>query len=57
MIHIFERLYRADKARDRALGGNGLGLSLAKRIVELHNFQITVESKVKKGARFTIRLT
>lgn len=56
LIHIFERFYKADKARDRALGGNGLGLSLVKRIAELHGFPLAVESEVDQGTRFTIRL-
>lgn len=56
LIHIFERFYKADKARDRALGGNGLGLSLVKKIVELHEFRINVESKINQGTQFTIRL-
>ena len=57
LLHIFERFYKADKARDRALGGNGLGLSLVKKIAELHGFRVTVESEINKGARFTIRLS
>ncbi|WKV08433.1 HAMP domain-containing sensor histidine kinase [Thermoanaerobacterium sp. CMT5567-10] len=55
--HIFERFYKADKARDRSLGGNGLGLALVKKIIDLHGFSIDVESEENKGTRFTIRLS
>lgn len=55
-MHIFERFYKVDKSRDRALGGNGLGLSLVKKIVELHGGHIMSESELGKGTTFTIIL-
>ena len=55
-LHVFERFYKADKSRDRSLGGNGLGLSLVKKIVELHGGTITVESTLGVGASFIIKL-
>jgi signal transduction histidine kinase len=55
-IHIFERFYKVDKARDRSLGGNGLGLSIVNKILELHGFDITVESKPGKGTRFVVQI-
>lgn len=53
---IFERFYKVDKARDRSLGGNGLGLSIVKKILDLHGFAVQVESTVGKGTVFTIRV-
>ena len=55
-IHIFERFYKVDKSRDRSLGGNGLGLSLVKRIVELHGGSVAVDSETGKGASFVVEL-
>jgi len=51
---IFERFYKVDKARDRSLGGNGLGLSIVKKILDLHGWSINVESELGKSAIFTI---
>lgn len=53
---IFERFYKGDKSRNRSEGGNGLGLSLVKKIVELHGGKINLESTVGKGTTFTITL-
>ena len=54
--HIFERLYRADKGRNRQSGGFGLGLALAQNIVKKYQGEITVASQVGKGSEFTIVL-
>jgi signal transduction histidine kinase len=52
MPRIFERFYRADKARRRDAKGSGLGLAIVKRIVELHGSEIRVDSVVDRGTTF-----
>jgi PAS domain S-box-containing protein len=56
LSHIFDRLYRVNQARTLQDGGAGLGLSIAKRIIELHDGQIEVESVVSKGTTFRVLL-
>ncbi len=52
---IFDRFYRVDSSRSRATGGHGLGLSIALQIAALHHAQLTAESRLGEGSRFTLR--
>lgn len=52
---IFDRFYRVDKSRARSQGGNGLGLSIAEKIVQLNGGMIQVESELQKYTTFKIR--
>lgn len=55
--HIFERFYRADSARSKqGASGYGLGLAIAKNIIDTHEGSITAKSKPGKGSTFTIQL-
>lgn len=53
---VFDRFYRVDKSRSKALGGSGLGLAIVKELVEAHGGKITLKSKPGKGTIFEIVL-
>lgn len=53
---VFSRFYRVDKARSRERGGNGLGLSIAKELIEGYNGKISVTSHLNQGSVFKVKL-
>ncbi len=54
--HVFDRFYRGDRSRSRATGGAGIGLAIAKAIVEAHGGAMTVESSQDQGTLFVLTL-
>ncbi|MEJ9212837.1 HAMP domain-containing sensor histidine kinase [Bacillus smithii] len=55
-MRIFERFYKADPSRNRSKGGSGLGLSIVKKIIEMHKGDIQVESSPKEGTEMKVIL-
>ncbi len=53
---VFDRFYRVDQARTRSSGGAGLGLAIARELVEAHGGQLTLASQVGQGSTFTVTL-
>ena len=56
LSRIFDRFYRADPSRDRSTGGAGLGLTIARRLVEAHGGAVEAQSELGRGSRFISRL-
>lgn len=54
---IFDRFYRADRARSRKEGGTGLGLAIVKMIFDIHHFDIDIQSKVHQGTTVIIKIS
>lgn len=57
LSRLFERFYRVDKARSKALGGTGLGLAIVKHLTRVHHGDVRVESKVDRGSTFYFTLS
>jgi two-component system phosphate regulon sensor histidine kinase PhoR len=55
-LRVFERFYRVDRARTRAVGGTGLGLAIVKHLVQSYEGRIELSSELGRGSRFTVRI-
>lgn len=55
-LRVFERFYRVDRARTRAIGGTGLGLAIVKHLVQTYQGRVELSSEVGRGSRFTVRI-
>lgn len=56
MVHVFERFFRADKARNRKIDGTGLGLSIISSLIKNYHGEIEVKSELGKGSTFTLKI-
>lgn len=56
LLHLFDRFYRVDAARIRVTGGSGLGLSIARQVIESHGGTLWVESALGVGSTFSFSL-
>ncbi len=56
LLQIFERFYRGEKSRNRGTGGAGLGLAIARGIIQAHEGDIHVESEIGRGTQFTFHI-
>ncbi len=56
VAHVFERFYQSHLPDNKHLGGSGIGLAFAKRLVEMHYGYISVKSELGRGSKFTVKL-
>lgn len=54
--NIFDKFYRSDESRSKNTGGFGLGMSIAKKIADIHNLEIKVKSSLDKGSKFILKM-